>query len=221
VNPVSALLAAVAAEVPVDLDRDEAREAARRELSKTEYVSEEPSPLQRLVNFVLGKLEDLLAQLGSGNATTGFVGLVVIVLLVVVTLVALRLKLGPFRPRADRRQALFAGRELTARDHRTAAEAHAAAGQWAEAVRERFRAVVREFEQRGLLDPRPGRTADEAAAEAGAVLPVAADRLRAAARVFDDVWYGGRAATREMYAQLREVDDIVLTSRRGVPQGVG
>ncbi|HCA84735.1 MAG TPA: hypothetical protein DEQ61_04090, partial [Streptomyces sp.] len=70
----------------------------------------------------------------------------------------------------------------------------------------RMRALVRSLEERALLDPRPGRTADEAAAEAGRPLPAHADRLRAAARDFDDVVYGGRHATAETYARLRELD---------------
>ncbi|PWS41256.1 hypothetical protein DKT74_28560, partial [Streptomyces sp. ZEA17I] len=90
--------------------------------------------------------------------------------------------------------------------HRAAAEAHAAALRWTEAVQERMRAIVRSLEERALLDPRPGRTADEAAAEAGRVLPDHATRLRSAAREFDDVTYGGRAAGQPAYLALRTLD---------------
>jgi hypothetical protein len=69
-----------------------------------------------------------------------------------------------------------------------------------------MRAVVRSLEERALLEPRPGRTADEAAAEAGRTLPAHTDRLRDAARDFDDVTYGGRTATSEMYHRLTELD---------------
>ena len=62
--------------------------------------------------------------------------------------------------------------------------------------------------------PRPGRTADEAAAEAGRALPDRDAELRAAARLFDDVWYGGRAAT-AMDAQLRAVDEAVRATAAG------
>ena len=132
---------------------------------------------------------------------------------------ALRLKVGPLGRREAREQALFSGRARTAAEHRAAADAHAAAGEWADAVRERLRAVVRSLEERAVLDQRPGRTADEAAAEAGAALPAVAAELRRAARLFDDVWYGGRAAGPESDAALRAVDEQVRAARQGQTSG--
>lgn len=115
---------------------------------------------------------------------------------------------APGHPRRAARSAaaLFDEGPRSAADHRMAAEAHAAAGRWNEAVQERMRAVVRSLEERTLLDPRPGRTADEAAAEAARSLPAHADGLRAAARTFDDVTYGGRTAGPDTYARLRTLD---------------
>lgn len=109
---------------------------------------------------------------------------------------------------------LFDEGPRSAADHRTAADAHAAAGRWTEAVQERMRAVVRALEERTLLDPRPGRTADEAAAEAALSLPEHAAGLHAAARTFDDVTYGGRTADADTYARLRTLD---LTLERAKP----
>ena len=105
------------------------------------------------------------------------------------------------------------GRNRTAAEHRAAADAHAAAGAWAEAVRERLRAVVRSLEQRAVLDERAGRTADEAAADAGRALPSCAVGLRAAAVLFDEIWYGGRPAGPESYAALRDLDAQVQATR--------
>lgn len=82
---------------------------------------------------------------------------------------------GSPRRTATSANTLFDDGIRSAADHRTAAEAHAAAGRWTEAVQERMRAVVRSLEERTLLDPRPGRTADEAAAEASVSLPDHAD----------------------------------------------
>jgi hypothetical protein len=139
--------------------------------------------------------------------------LVVVLLLVAAAVVAVRLKLGPLGRRATREEALFVGRTRTAAQHRAAADAHAAAGAWAEAVRERLRAVVRSLEERAVLDERPGRTADEAAAEAGRALPGCAAGLRAAAVLFDEVWYGGRPAGPASYAALRDLDAQVQAAR--------
>ena len=85
-------------------------------------------------------------------------------------------RVGPLA-RSRRPAAVFAGSAvLTADEHRAQAQAAAEQGRWAEAVRERLRAVVRELEARGALDPRPGRTAGEVARDGGAAVPdVAAD----------------------------------------------
>ena len=101
----------------------------------------------------------------------------------------------------------------TADEHRAEAERFAAAGAWAEAVRSRLRAIVRDLEDRGLVDARPGRTADEVARDAGARLPSAAADLRLGARIFDDIWYGGRTADATSYSRLVEIDAAVAAAR--------
>ena len=93
--------------------------------------------------------------------------------------------------------------------HRRLADEAAADQRWADAVRERFRAVVRTLDERTLLDDRPGRTADEAAREAGRVLPDLAAGLTAAARLFDDVTYGDADAGPADDARLRALDQAV------------
>ena len=131
-------------------------------------------------------------------------------LLVRVAAVALVLARGrPARTGAATGAVLAPGRALTAAAHRERAAAAAAAGNYAEAVRERLRAVVRELEARGVLDPRAGRTAGDVARDAGLLVPALATPLRQGATVFDEVWYGGRSADAASYAVLVEVDRIV------------
>ena len=79
-----------------------------------------------------------------------------------------------------------------------------------------MRAIVRELETRGVLEPRPGRTADEVAREAGAAVPAVAADLRTAATVFDEVWYGGRPATAQADALLRQADQRVQRAQLAV-----
>jgi hypothetical protein len=190
---------------PLDVPRLPAREAAERELSRPVYGQEEPNVLLRAMDAFfdwLGGLFDAAADAAPG----GWLGVVVIVVVVVGLVAALWWRLGtPYRvaPVAD---SLFEEGPRTAAAHRAAADRHAAAGRWNQAVQERMRAVVRSLEERTLLDPRPGRTADEAAAEAGRVLPGHVDALRAAARGFDDVTYGGRTADQRAYQRVKELD---------------
>jgi Domain of unknown function (DUF4129) len=205
----------VIASVPVDLGRDEAAQLAREELAKQIYRDAGPGLVERLVRWLLEQASRLLDD-AAGVSPGGYSGLVVVLLLVAAAVVAVRLKVGPLGRRAAREEALFVGRARTAAQHRAAAEAHAAAGAWAEAVRERLRAVVRSLEERAVLDERPGRTADEAATEGGRALPSCAAGLRAAAVLFDEVWYGGRPAGPESYAALRDLDVQVQAARPGL-----
>jgi hypothetical protein len=202
----------VIASVPVDLGRDEAAQLAREELAKQVYREAGPGLVERLVRWLLEQAGRLLDG-AAGVSPGGYSGLVVVLLLVAAAVVAVRLKVGPLGRRAAREEALFVGRTRTAAQHRAAADAHAAAGAWAEAVRERLRAVVRSLEERAVLDERAGRTADEAAAEAGRALPSCAVGLRAAAVLFDEIWYGGRPAGPESYAALRDLDAQVQAAR--------
>ncbi|GAB2847096.1 DUF4129 domain-containing protein [Streptomyces deserti] len=199
-------------EPPVTIPRDPAREAAERELSKRMYHESDPSLFQR----ALDAFWDWIGKLFSAASTAapgGTLGLVVIILAVLAVLGALWWRLGTPRRQPTSAPALFDDRPRSAAEHRAAAEAHAAQGHWNQAVQERIRAIVRALEERALLDIRPGRTADEAAAEAGRALPAHTDRLRAAAREFDDVTYGGRAATEQAYHRIAELDSDLERTR--------
>ncbi len=192
-------------EPPLTVPRDPAQDAARRELSKRMYHENDPSWFQRALDAFWDWIAELF-DAASTAAPGGTLGLVVIVAAVLAVLGALWWRLGTPRRHPTSAPALFDDRPRSAAEHRAAAEAHAAQGHWNQAVQERMRAIVRALEERALLDSRPGRTADEAAAEAGRALPAHTDGLRAAARDFDDVTYGGRAATQESYRRIADLD---------------
>lgn len=208
----SSLAALLPSQVPVELGRDDARRAAQAELGKQIYRDARPGLLQRLIGWLWHLLSSLLDR-AAGASPGGWPGLLAVVVVVVLAVVALRLRLGPLRRADGREQPLFTGRARTAAEHRAAADQHAAAGRFDEAVRDRLRAVITGLEERSLLDPRPGSTADEAAAAAAVAVPSSAVALRDAARVFDEIWYGGRTATAEHDRALRELDDAIRAAR--------
>ncbi len=199
-------------QVPVELGRDEARRAAQGELAKQIYREARPGLTQRALGWRWDHVSELFER-AAGASPGGWSGLVAVVVVVALAMVALRLRLGPLQRAEAREQPLFTGRPRTAAEHRAAADGHAAAGRFAEAVRDRLRAVITSLEERSLLDPRPGRTADEAATAAGVAVPSSAAALQVAARVFDEIWYGGRTATAEHDRALRALDDAIRTAR--------
>ncbi len=192
--------------------RDEAREAAQRELSRRAYDEAKPPLAYRVLAKILDYLGKLLDRTAS-SVPGGRLGVLLLGLLLIGVVAVVVVRLRP-QVRGTRSDQLFdGGRVLTAQDHRALAERAAATGDVAEAVRERLRAVVRELEQRGVLDVRPGRTADEVAREAGRVVPSIGEPLRRAASVFDEIWYGGRAAQVSAYDVVVEVDRLVTQTR--------
>ena len=197
------------------ITRDGAREAARDELARPEYQVGKPSLLDRLINRVAEELAELLAdtiRLVPG----GFGGVALGILVIVAIVVMLRLGLGPLGLRdalTDRRRG---ARSRSAEDYRREAAELAAAGAWKDAVRARFRAVVRELEQRGVLDVRPGRTAGEIAREVSFAVPAAAGPITTAAGTFDLVWYGDLPATAEHYELITRADATIAGERLAV-----
>ncbi|MEU7036664.1 DUF4129 domain-containing protein [Streptomyces sp. NPDC046237] len=199
-------------DVPVDVPRVPAREAAERELSKPMYHENEPSLLERGLDRFF-KWVGGLFDAASGATPGGLLGLLAIVVVVLALVGALWWRLGTPQRTPDTGDSLFDDGPRTAEEHRAAAARHAAAGRWNQALQERMRAIVRSLEERTLLDPRPGRTADEAAAEAARSLPSHSDELRAAARSFDDVTYGGRTADELAYRRIEELDTALERTR--------
>ncbi|GAA2725981.1 DUF4129 domain-containing protein [Cellulomonas aerilata] len=203
------------AEVPVVPDAETARRWATEELADPAY-HQDPSLLDRFLEW----LDSLFA--GAPDALPlpplAVVALVVLVLLLVVGIafwVA-----GPVR--AARRTAtasvvVLGDDTRTADQLRAAADDAAARGDWAAAVLERFRAVVRSLEERAVLVDSPGRTADEAAEAAGARLPARTADLRRAARLFDDVCYGKASADADADAWMRALDRQVAGTRPAGP----
>lgn len=180
--------------VPVVPDADAAREAARTELSDPAYQGLEPTWFERASDAVLDAIGDLLDST-AGATVGGWWTVAILLALAVGALVLLRSGLrtgvGPLR---RRRPEVFGVAVRSAAEHHRAADAALGEGDLDEAVRERFRALVRGVTERGVLDVRAGQTADEAAGEIARVLPATSGTVRGAARIFDRVHYGGHRA---------------------------
>lgn len=106
-----------------------------------------------------------------------------------------------------------------AADHRAAAEDAAQHRDFDRALRERFRAVLRGLEQRGVLEVRRSRTARETADDVTTALPLdVAAEFDPAAHSFDEVVYGGRRATEDEYRRLEYADRFSAAAPPPVPE---
>lgn len=191
--------------VPVTPDAEEARRWAEQELANRVY-DDSPSLLDRIVAWI-GDLLEALTSLG-GSAPPALAPLVVV--LVVAALLAVAVLVGGRVRRRRQTAAATASAQLfddarTSADLTAAADGAAARGDWAGAVLDRYRAIIRSLDERALLEDRAGLTAHEAAELAAAALPTLAERLRWAGGRFDAVAYGHAPATAEDDAALRDL----------------
>jgi hypothetical protein len=195
----------------IDIDSDAAHEAAQRELAKPIY------PKESLTDQVIGWIEDQLYRLAAQSAQVPGGWLTVTVLAIVllaVLITVVHLARRTLRSGRDETPALFDSHDLTAAQHRRAAEEAAAAGDWAAAIRHRVRAVARQLEETGVLQVMPGRTATELARDAAAELPHLSDELRVAATAFNDVTYGELPGSEDTYYLVVDLDTHLIARVR-------
>ena len=207
-SPPPALI--VAADAPATPGAQEAREAAEAELAKPAYHPV-PNLLGRLWRWLVEHLDPTTAIPGIPPLLSGLIVLLVLVTCVVLLVVLLRRFKLVGRSRRD------AGRlfddERDARALARAADAAAERGDWDAAVVERFRAIIRSLDERGLIEDYPGMTAHEAAALASSALGALGGELTRAAVLFDAVRYGEVVSTEEQDAWMRDLAQRVDTAR--------
>jgi hypothetical protein len=186
-----------------------AQRAAQSELAHREYHRDDPGLASRVIHWIGRRLADLFSGGGGSHA------LLIALVAILAAAIVFAIRAGvPSRTRpAELGADLDPLAAVPARDHRRIAAELAAAGRRAEALREWLRAAVATIEERGVLPPRPGRTGAATAREAGPLLPSAAADLQAATTAFDEVWFGGRAATDADVTRAQAAADAVGSAR--------
>ena len=97
-----------------------------------------------------------------------------------------------------------------AAEWRADAESAERAGQWRLALRCRYRALVAELADKGLVEEVAGRTAGEYRAEMAGAAPGVAAPFAGATELFERAWYGDRPTGREEADRFRGLADEVL-----------
>ena len=202
---------AARADAPVLPDREQARAWAQQELLHPEYQRHQPSLLQRLWDWLRSKIDEL----PSPGGVPGNLGVAIVAAVLIALLIYVLWRTGGVRRshRISARPGLFEGTGRTAAEHRAAADAARAGGDYDTAVLERFRGLVAGLQERAVLAPDPGRTADEAAQAAAQWLPDLATEFGATARIFDEVRYGDLPGTPASAAAVRDLDERVQRAR--------
>ncbi len=205
------------------------REQVREVLSQREYRYEK-SLLDRIGEWIGDRLEDLLGDLGAPGAGASFGGgagslvawilialAAVAVVLTIVYVVRNRVR------RADDDEEPVLTTEVEHRHPaghwRRLAEEHEAAGEWKEALRCRYRELVRTLVDRRSLPDVAGLTTGELRTELRDRAPAASDPFDAATLLFEAAWYAGEATGPEESARFAELAASVL-DRAGTAEKV-
>jgi hypothetical protein len=171
------------------VDPDEARRRILEELARGEYHHD-----QSFLGRLLGLLEDWLASLtgGAGGTSPLLIAVLVVVVLIVIAAALAVLRRGG-RLRRDTTLSvssrLDADPVLSAQELRRRARDAADGSRHGDAAVLGMRALVRDLQERTLLDLGEGMTAHEAAREAATAFPDVRTRLARAADVFDTAAY--------------------------------
>jgi hypothetical protein len=205
---------------PSPITREGAANAARNELSKSIYHRGGESLPTRVMRAI-GRVIDHLLNAAAKHAPGGGLGALILVAIVLAVVGLVIWRVGPPARNNAFPAVLLAGAPIaSAADHRLRSIRAADDRDWKTAIVERMRAIAREVEERGILDPRAGRTATELAADASTRLPSAATALATAARVFNAVAYGdANASAAELDAVIAA--DRAVTSNSLTPTAVG
>ena len=216
-------MSAIFAGVPVTPNRQQAQQQASQELAQGKYhvPSTGPSPSPSTPTPSVSTPSPTPTPNTSHHSSSGTI-LLVILLIVVVGIAVLLILRRIGKPRRDASEKSKTAKHLAggasevplfgAALHRHNAAQAAKGGDWQEAIRERFRAIIAVLDEQALLPERRDRTADEAARDAGGLLPEHAAALRDAARAFDEVEYGDYLGTAEKYAVIEAVDEAIRGS---------
>ena len=191
-----------------DRGAGEAKEAIERILARPEFAEDQRTWLERARDWVFDRLADLFDALSGGGTGTVLAWVVAAVLAAAAVYFAVRLTRGlvgspsaPGPPAPPRRSAV---------DWRAEAAAAEAAGDWRLALRCRYRALVADLADRGLVEEVPGRTAGEYRRQVGRNVPAAAPDFNGATELFEAAWYGGRPSGPAQADRIRELADRVL-----------
>lgn len=197
---------------PPPVDPDEARGRIRDELAKSEY-DDSPGFVEWLLGVIESWLTDVVDGIDGSSAAQAGIGVALLALLVTVVVLVLR-RTGMIR----RSPALSVAPELDAQPVLSAAQLREAArtavgeDRTDDATVLALRALVRDLQDRTLLDVIVGMTAQEAALAAARAFPELRSRLLLGAEAFDTAAYSYRVTRPKQAEDLLRLTEYIADS---------
>jgi len=192
---------------------DEVHRTVRDVLRRPEFQRESPTIVERARRWVRDQLSRLLASLFRGDRGTLLAWIILGGLLTVVIVLSARFARS-VTPDPGRAITVAVAPRRSAREWRAEAETHERAGEWKLALRARYRSLVADLADRGLVDEVPGRTAGEYRADVSETVPDVASDFAGVTELFERAWYGSRATGADDAARFHELEQRVLSGSR-------
>jgi hypothetical protein len=182
-------------------------------LSERQFAPPSQPWWQRAIGWVDHQLGRLFGHPFGAHGLNGptqaidlvLAGVVTVIVLLLVVRFARRVRTDPgVEMRAQ------AGPRRPAAEWAAEADRHQAAGEWRQALRCRYRALVAELAQRGVVEEIPGRTARDYARLVGASRPGLAGPFGEASALFEAAWYGSRTSSQAQHDRFTALAAQVL-----------
>jgi len=196
------------------------RQDVRDVMSRPEF-SYEPSIMERIGDWLSDFLDDLFPDVpvGAGGGFAGGVGPLVawalIAAAVAAAVLAVVVVIRTRVPRSEEETPASAAEiehRRTAADWQSDAERFEAAGRWKDALRARYRNLVRTLVDHRQLPDVPGRTTGELRADLRRSTPGAADPFDGASLLFELAWYADVATGPDENRRFRAAAQQVLSA---------
>ena len=187
---------------------EEIRRRAEEILARAEFRPDPKSLYERIVDFLIEQFDRVIESLLGGGRSALVGWLVVVGALAVLVITAVRFGRG-VRSHAHLHEGVDVETRRPAEDWRAEAAAHEANGEWRAALRCRYRALVADLAQRGLVEEIPGRTAGEYRREVAVSVPRASDDFAEVTRRFELAWYGDVPTAEADVGEVRRLSERV------------
>jgi hypothetical protein len=193
-------------------------------LSRDEFRPPRRGVIERVLEWIAERIARLFGLLGGGGpgAVIGWLLVLAVLVGTIALIVAgVRRARGRLVAAPDPEPEIVTTTRRPAAAWRADAAAHAAAGRWREAMRCRYRAVVADLADRGVVDEGPGLTTGGERTQVATALPALAAPFASASDAFDRGIYGGEPVGPDALAPLDALDAAVTGAldepRQAVP----
>jgi hypothetical protein len=185
------------------------RETADEITSRPEYQVPPKNIVERVQEAVGEWIGKVFTSLGQGGVSSAFGWIIVVLLIGVVAFFAFRVARTVQRDAAPPVE-IDIEVQRSAPEWRSEAERFEAAGDWKEALRCRYRALVADLVDRSVVPDIPGRTVGEHRRDVRDAVPDATDDFSGAAELFERAWYGDLPTGASENQQFRSLSGRVL-----------